>query len=146
MSDYCTYKAVCIGRIAASVKLSLYWGAWTKVGVWVPKSLLGPDNEVNSTGDRGKAQIKKWWCVQELLEPRLELKASKRPLAVQRTIDMVLLILDKQAQALNHNANRIEIVEEAICECGVCYGDPIAWHQGDMLRTTIGLLKESLDA
>ncbi len=143
MSDYCTYKAVCIGRTAASVMLTLRWGAWTKVGVHVQKSLLGPDNEVNSMGDRGKAHIAKWWCVQELLEPRLELKASKPSLAVQRTIDMVLLILDKQSQALKHGAS--EVMTESICECGHCEGDPIAWHQAQALQTTIGLLKESLD-
>ena len=144
MSDYITYDAVCTRATNASVRITLRWGAWETSGKWVPKSLLGPENEVNAALDRGKAQIKKWWCVQELLEPRLELKSSKRPLSVQRTIDMVLLILDKQAQALRHGSG--EVMTESICECGHCEGDPIAWHQAEALTTTAALLKESLDA
>ena len=36
--------------------------------VWIPKSLLGDDNEVNAEGSTGRVFVQEWFAEQECLE------------------------------------------------------------------------------
>lgn len=36
--------------------------------VWIPKSVLGADNEVNAEGESGRVHVQEWFAEQECLE------------------------------------------------------------------------------
>lgn len=133
-TDEFTCQAVVVAETDLAVRVNATMGPWSAL-VWVPRSLLQADNEVNHEGDEGRLVVALWWAVQEGLQPGMLI--SKSLLAVRQTVDGILDVMESQASSLATG----EV--EAICECGRCEGNPIAWHEADALRMMAGMLRES---
>lgn len=132
----------CQGRVVRetdkAVMVSLTMGLWQIRELWVPRSVLQPDNALNWAGDTGEFAVALWWAVQNKLEQRLAIRTSS--LAVQQTVDGILQVIGLQADAIAREAD----VPDALCECGRCEGNPIKWHQVEALVMLKRLLCERL--
>lgn len=139
MSDQFKCNAIVTRESDKAVRLNANYGAWTRSGFWVPRSILHYDNEVNHVGDVGLLVVPLWWAVQEGLQMGLSMPSS--PLAVQKSTGQILAILDGYASTFEGRTQ----YEDALCDCLECSRDVIGWHVAKEIRAITAKLKAAIE-
>lgn len=111
-------------------------------GFWIPYSLIGRDSEVFRKGDKGSLVLETWKAIDlGLIEEEPKRPLPRKGEREARTVKAILSILRERARILR----KLGSVKEAICLCGECGEDPIAWHVAHELERVAKLVEDACE-
>lgn len=144
MSEYVKIEGVrAIGQSDKALQVELPAGRYA----WIPQSAIGPDSEVYAVHDHGVLQLARWKAVELGLAESDD--PPRRPIptkvgsthSARITANMILTVMRGRASEIRDHALDDP---RAICECGQCEGDPIAWHKAEILERVANEIEKVL--